>query len=71
MAKRQISYSDAQQEIEAILDRLNNEQLDIDTLSGEVARAIELIKICKSRLKKAEDEVGKLFTDFEENEGKD
>lgn len=67
MAKNQtISYAEAQQEIEEILERLNNEQLDIDALSSEVARAIELINICKKRLTKAETDVNKLFDKFEE-----
>lgn len=68
MAKKQISYIAAQEEIEAILERLNNDQLDIDKLSSEVARAIELIKICKSRLRMAQDEVDRLFSDLEKEE---
>lgn len=61
-----VSYAEAQHEIEEILERLNNEQLDIDALSNEVARAIELINICKKRLTKAETDVNKLFDKFEE-----
>lgn len=57
-----VSYAEAQNEIEDILERLNNEELDIDTLSKEVARAIELIDVCKKRLHKAEGEVNKLFS---------
>ncbi|MEG1635768.1 MAG: exodeoxyribonuclease VII small subunit [Rikenellaceae bacterium] len=69
MAKNSvISYAEAQQEIESILERLNNEQMDIDALSSEVARAVELIDICKKRLSKAEADVNKLFNKFEKEE---
>lgn len=67
MAKKQLTYAEAQSEIEEILEKLNNEELDIDTLSSQVARAIELIKICKTRLRKVENEVEQLFTSFNED----
>ncbi|MFI3315818.1 MAG: exodeoxyribonuclease VII small subunit [Rikenellaceae bacterium] len=71
MAKKQISYIAAQEEIESILERLNNQQLDIDTLSSEVARVLELIKICKTRLHKAESEVKELFSSLEQEENRE
>ena len=54
---KKISYADAMAEIEAILARFESEDFDIDTLSAQVKRATELIKLCRSRLRKAEDEV--------------
>ncbi len=63
-----ISYAKAQEEIESILERLNNEDLDIDTLSKEVAKAIELIDVCKKRLYKAETEVNMLFNKSDSQE---
>lgn len=63
MAKRitSISYTEAMGEVDEILDRLNNEQLDIDQLSGEVKRATELLALCKTKLRKTEEEITKLF----------
>ena len=36
-------------------------QMDVDSLAAEVKRATELIAGCKSRLRKAEEEVSKIL----------
>lgn len=63
MAKKnsEMSYSDAMSEVNEILEKLNNEQLDIDLLSVEVKRATELLALCKTKLRKTEEEITKLF----------
>ncbi len=58
---KKMSYQEAVEEVNAILDRLNNEELDIDQLSKEVKRATELINLCKGKLRKAQEEVEKVF----------
>ena len=63
MAKRQQqqepSYAEAIAEIERILGRFRNEEMEVDSLAAEVKRATELIALCKTRLHKAEEEVNK------------
>jgi exodeoxyribonuclease VII small subunit len=59
--EKQITYAEAITEIEAILSKFESEDFDIDTLAAQVKRATELIKLCQSRLKKAEDEVAKVL----------
>ena len=59
----EVSYNDAMSEIEDIIEKLNNGELDIDTISQDVKRATELVVLCKSKLKKSEDEIKKLFSD--------
>lgn len=54
-------YTEAMAEIEKILARFRNEEMDVDTLATEVKRATELIAECKSRLRKAEAEVKKIL----------
>ena len=68
MAKstKEISYNQAMEEIEGIIEKLNNGELDIDTISQDVKRATELVVICKEKLKKSEDEIKQLF-DTESN----
>lgn len=61
MAKQEIGYSEAIREVEAILEKLNNEELDVDKLGSEVKRAAELIGLCKEKLRKAEEEVAKVI----------
>ena len=57
----EMSYKEAIEEIEKILRSLREEQNSIDTLSERVARATELIALCRERLRKAESEVNKII----------
>jgi len=43
MAKKEVTYAEAMGEIEKILARLRNEEMDVDSLAAEVKRATELI----------------------------
>ena len=57
----EMSYKEAIAEIEAILKSLREEQNSIDTLSERVARATELIAICREKLRKAEADVNNVL----------
>lgn len=57
----ELSYKEAIEEIEKILRSLREEQNSIDTLSERVARATELITLCREKLRKAESEVNKII----------
>lgn len=59
--KEEITYTEAMHEIEAILGRFRNEEMDVDRLAAEVKRATELIACCKERLLRAESEVKKIL----------
>lgn len=56
-----MTYAEAMSQIEAILDRLQREEITVDNLAAEVKRATELIAECKARLHKAEEEVSKIL----------
>ena len=43
MAKKQIAYAEAMTRIDEILERLRNEEMDVDRLAAEVKCATELI----------------------------
>ena len=47
MAKKEITYTEAMNEIEQILDRFRREEMTVDSLTKEVKRATELIALCK------------------------
>ena len=49
MAKKEISYSEAMAEIDKILARLRNEEMDVDSLAAEVKRATELARQGRNR----------------------
>ena len=61
MEKSNISYSEAMVQIEAILNKLQSADCDIESLAENVKRASELIELCRTRLRKAESDVEKLF----------
>ncbi len=67
MAKKNLSYSQAIAEIESIVEKIENNELDIDELASNVKRVAELIKFCKAKLKSTEEEVEQILKDFDDN----
>lgn len=55
--KIELSYKEAMAEIEEIVAKLEDNQLDVDELSGKVKRVSLLIAFCKSKLHDTEVEV--------------
>lgn len=51
------SYKDAVAELEDILRRMQSPDCDIDRLSGYTARALSLLKYCKEKLMKTDEEI--------------
>jgi len=66
MSKKQLTYNEAVAEIELIIGRIENQELDIDELSVNVKRVAELLNFCKLKLKNTEEEVQKILKDFDE-----
>ena len=64
MVKKEFSFSDAMVEIDKILKEIENGNLNIDKLSGEVKRASELIRQCQKKLRTTEEEVNNIFKDL-------
>ena len=63
--EKTMKYEDAVKELESIVRRLENHELDIDSLSSELKRAQTLIKLCKDKLAQADKEVKKVLTKSE------
>lgn len=61
-----IGYADAMHELEAILDELEGDELDVDVLAERVRRASELIKLCRTRITRAQDDVARIVADLED-----
>lgn len=61
MEEKKMSYKEAMAEIESIVTKLEDNQLDVDELSGRVKRVSELIAFCKSKLHETEEEVEKIL----------
>ncbi len=61
MAKKEFSYKNAIEEIENIMYKLENEEIDLDELSKSVKQASELIAKCKGKLRDTESEIEKII----------
>ncbi|MGC9341722.1 MAG: exodeoxyribonuclease VII small subunit [Bacteroidales bacterium] len=66
MAKKNITYKAAMTEIETIIRQIEDEELDVDLLSEKVKRVTSLIKVCKEKLHKTEEEVNKILSEDED-----
>jgi exodeoxyribonuclease VII small subunit len=58
-------YAEAMAELENILEELEGDQLDVDVLAERVRRASELIKLCRTRIARAQGDVDRIVTDLE------
>lgn len=54
-----LSYTEAVRELDQIVRKMESDQCDIDSLAGYTSRALELLKHCKQRLFKVDEEVNK------------
>ena len=61
-----ISYTEAFEELQGIVEEIENGQITVDELSEKVKRATYLIKICKIKLTSTEEDVSKILKDLEE-----
>jgi exodeoxyribonuclease VII small subunit len=61
----QIAYADAIAELEAIVATLEDSDVDVDVLAGRVARAAELITLCRDRIARTRIEVERVVADLE------
>ena len=60
----EIKYREAVERLDEIISQIENEDIDVDELSLRVKEAVELIRVCKARVDKAEMEVKKVVEDF-------
>ena len=61
MAKNEQNYRKAIDEIEAILQKIESGETDIDDLAAEIQRASKLLQECKKKLMQTEQEVEKVM----------
>ena len=56
-----MKYENAMQQLEQIVKKMENDELDIDNLVSELKKAQELIKLCKAKLVATDEEIKKLL----------
>jgi len=60
-AKEKISYTEAVAEIENILSKIEEGKLDVDELAEKVGRVTDLLKVCRDKLYRTEEQIGKIL----------
>jgi exodeoxyribonuclease VII small subunit len=63
---KKLTYQEALQEIEEILEKIEGNELDIDELAEKVKRVSFLLKFCKDKLQKTNEEVEKILNEMED-----
>ncbi len=63
---KNLSYSEAFEELQQIVQDMEEGEISIDELSEKVKRAATLIGICKKKLHHTEEDVKKILKELEE-----
>ncbi|MBN1819547.1 MAG: exodeoxyribonuclease VII small subunit [Prolixibacteraceae bacterium] len=66
MATKKATYKEAISEIEEILEQIENNELDVDELAEKVKRVSVLLKTCKEKLQKTNEQVEQILKEMEE-----
>ncbi len=56
-----MKYSEAVRQLEEIVEKMESDELDVDSLSQQLKTAQELIKLCKDKLTKTDKEIKELL----------
>lgn len=59
-------YGKAIKKLDEIIQKIESEEIDVDELADRVKEAVDLLKVCKSKIEKAELEVKKVVAGFKE-----
>lgn len=65
MAKKDKTYTEAINELENILEKIESGDLDVDVLSEEIKKASTLLKFCKDKLYKTDAEIKNIFNNLD------
>ena len=60
---KEIKYEATLAELQTIVNKMENDELDIDQMSEQLKRAQELIKLCKDKLTKTDEEIKKILAE--------
>lgn len=63
MAAKKETYTEAMKRLEAIVARIESNELDIDALGDQLKEAQKLIKYCREKLYKADAEIKKILAE--------
>ena len=58
-----MKYEEAVRQLEDIVRKMENDELDIDTLSEQLKTAQKLLKLCRDKLVHTDEEIKKILQD--------
>lgn len=58
---KELKYEEALKQLEDIVAKMENDELDIDTLGQQLKTAQKLVKICKDKLTKTDEDIRKIL----------
>lgn len=61
---KETTYTEAFEELKEIVDQLENDSISVDELTEKMKRATVLMKICRDKLTKTEEEVNKTIAEL-------
>jgi exodeoxyribonuclease VII small subunit len=64
--KEKMAYTEAFEELQQIVADIENGDIDVDELSLKVKRAIELIEVCKKKLRTTEEDINTIMKELED-----
>lgn len=59
--EQKLNYEAAFAELQTIVRRMENDELDIDQMTDQLKRAQQLIRLCKDKLTKTDEEIRKIL----------
>lgn len=62
----EMGFSEAVAELEEILRRIEDEEIDLDRLAAELKRATALLEVCRGKVRRAETEVQQIVANLAE-----
>lgn len=60
---KEMKYEAAFAELQTIVRKMENDELDVDQMTDQLKRAQELIKFCKDKLTKTDEEIKKILAE--------
>ena len=64
-AAPEIGYAEALAELEAILEEIEDDAVDVDVLAAREKRGAELLRVCRSRITAAKVEVTQIVAELD------
>lgn len=61
--KKELNYEAAMKQLESIVSRMESGEMNVDAMTKELKTAQEIIKSCRDKLTKTDEEIKKILED--------